>query len=58
MNGFQHSVDLVWWFEVVLLKGAFVLCLKDEYTDSIRLLSPKGLYVVSQAKLLEDPCQP
>jgi hypothetical protein len=33
--------------EVVLLKKAFVLCLKDEYTDSIRLPSLEGLYVVS-----------
>jgi hypothetical protein len=57
MNGFvnslQHSVDLLSLsllfsvFEVMLLKDAFVLCLKDEYTDSIRLLSPKGLHVVS-----------
>jgi hypothetical protein len=53
MNSFQHSVDLLSLsllfsgFEVMSLKNAFVLCLKDEYTDSIRLLSPKGLHVVS-----------
>jgi hypothetical protein len=29
-----------------LLKNTFVLCLNDEYTDSIRLLSPKGLRIV------------
>jgi hypothetical protein len=42
----------------MLLKKAFVLCLKDEYTDSIKLPSPKGLYVASKAQLLEDSCQP
>jgi hypothetical protein len=57
MNGFanslQHSVDLLSLsllfsgFEAMLLKKAFVLCLKDEYADSIKLLSPKGLHVVS-----------
>jgi hypothetical protein len=55
MNSFQHSVDLLSLslllsvFEVMLLKKAFVLCLKDEYTDSIKLLSPKGFYVVFEA---------
>ena len=33
-------------FDVILLKKAFVLCLNDEYADSIRLLSPKGLSIV------------
>jgi hypothetical protein len=33
-------------FEVMLLKKALVLCLNDEYTDSTRLLSPKGLYTI------------
>jgi hypothetical protein len=53
VNSFQHSVDLLSLslllsgFEVVLLKKALALCLKDEYTDSIKLLSPKGLHVVS-----------
>jgi hypothetical protein len=53
MNSFQHSIDLLnlsllfSGFEVMLLKKALVLCLKDEYTDSIKLLSPKGLHVVS-----------
>jgi hypothetical protein len=62
MNSFQHSVDLLnlsllfSGFEVMLLKKAFVLCLKDEYTDSIRLLSPKGLHVVFEAQLLKDTC--
>jgi hypothetical protein len=37
----------------MLLKDAFVLCLKDEYADSIRLLSSKGLHVVFEAQLLE-----
>jgi hypothetical protein len=62
VNSFQHSVDLLSLsllfsgFEVMLLKKAFVLCLKDEYTDSIKLLSPKGLHVVFEAQLLEDTC--
>jgi hypothetical protein len=53
MNSFHHNVDLLSLsllfgvFEVMLLKNALVLCLKDEYTDSIKLLSPKGLHVVS-----------
>jgi hypothetical protein len=42
----------------MLLKNAFVLRLKDEYIDSIRLLSPKGLHVIFEAQLLKDPCQP
>jgi hypothetical protein len=64
VNSFQHSVDLLSLsllfsgFEVMLLKNAFVLCLKDEYTDSIRLLSPKGLHVVFEAQLLERTCWP
>jgi len=64
MNSSQHSIDLLnlsplfSGFEVMLLKNAFVLCLKDEYTDSIRLLSPKGLHPIPQAKLLEDSSQP
>jgi len=49
---FQHAIDLLYlslllsWFDVILLKKAFVLCLNDEYTDSIRLLSTKGLSIV------------
>jgi hypothetical protein len=45
MNRLRHSVDLLnplllfGEFEVMLLKKALVLCLKDEYTDSIKLLS-------------------
>jgi hypothetical protein len=64
MNSSQHSIDLLnlsllfSGFEVTLLKKAFVLCLKDEYTDSTKLLSPKGLHVVSQAELLENFPQP
>jgi hypothetical protein len=64
MNSSQHSIDLLnlsllfSGFEVMLLKKAFVLCLKDEYTDSTRLLSPKGLHVVFEAKLLENSSQP
>jgi hypothetical protein len=62
VNGFQHSVDLLnlsllfSGFEVMLLKNSFVLCLKDEYTDTIRLLSSKGLHVVFEAQLLEYSC--
>ena len=33
-------------FDVMLLENAFVLCLNDEYTDSIRLLSPKGFGII------------
>jgi hypothetical protein len=64
MNSSQHSIDLLnlsllfSGFEVMSLKKAFVLCLKDEYTDSTRLLSPKGLHAVFEAKLLEDSPQP
>ena len=49
---FQHAIDLLnlsllfIGFDVMLLKNIFVLCLNDEYTDSIRLLSPKGFGVV------------
>jgi len=49
---FQHAIDLLnlslllIGFDVILLKNTFVLCLNDEYTDSIRLLSPKGFGVV------------
>ena len=49
---FQHAIDLLnlsllfIGFDVMLLKNTFVLCLNDEYTDSIRLLSPKGLRIV------------
>jgi len=49
---FQHAIDLLnlsllfIGFDVILLKNTFVLCLNDEYTDSIRLLSPKGLSIV------------
>jgi hypothetical protein len=64
MNNLQRSVDLLnlsplfRGFELMLLKNALILCLKDEYTDSIRLLSPKGLHFVSKAKLLEGVPQP
>jgi hypothetical protein len=64
MNSSQHSIDLLnlsllfSGFEVMLLKKAFALCLKDECTDSTRLLSPKGLHVISKAQILKDPCQP
>jgi hypothetical protein len=64
MNSSQHSIDLLnlsllfSGFEVMLLKKAFVLCLKDEYTDSIKLLSPKGLHVISKAQILKDAPQP
>ena len=60
MNSFQHSIDLLnlsllfSGVEVMLLKNTLVLCLKDEYTDSIKLLSPKGLHVISKAQILED----
>ena len=60
MNSSQHSIDLLnlsllfSGFEVMLLKKALALRLKDEYTDSIKLLSPKGLHVVFEAELLED----
>jgi hypothetical protein len=49
---FQHAIDLLnlslllSGFDVILLKNILVLCLNDEYTDSIRLLSPKGLRIV------------
>jgi len=49
---FQHAIDLLYLsllfigFDVILLKNTFVLCLNDEYTDSIRLLSPKGLRII------------
>jgi hypothetical protein len=49
---FQHAIDLLnlslllSGFDVMLLKNTFVLCLNDEYADSIRLLSPKGLRIV------------
>jgi hypothetical protein len=52
MVGFQQNMGLPGFslmflgFEVMLLEKALVLCLKDEYTDSTRLLSPKGLLVV------------
>jgi hypothetical protein len=42
----------------MLLKNALVLCLKVEYTDSIKLLSRKGLHLISQAELLENSSQP
>jgi hypothetical protein len=54
MIRFQQRIDLpglsllFLGFEVMLLKNAFVLCLKDEYTDSTKLLSPKGFLVVSK----------
>ena len=43
---FQHSTALlhlrcVYGFTVILLKEVFVLCLKDEEADSIRLLGPR-----------------
>jgi hypothetical protein len=62
MIRFQQKIDLLGLsllfrgFEVVLLKKAFVLCLNDEYTDSTKLLSPKGLYVASKAQLLKGRC--
>ena len=51
ISRFQHSVDLLnlsllfSGFDVMLLR---ILCslLNDEYTDSTRLLSPKGLCIV------------
>jgi hypothetical protein len=64
MNSFQHSIDLLnlsplfRGFELMLLKKAFVLCLKDEYTDSTKLLPPKGLHPASQAELLKGAPQP
>jgi hypothetical protein len=42
---FQHAIDLLnlslllSGFDVMLLKKILVLCLNDEYIDSIRLLS-------------------
>jgi len=64
MNSSQHSIDLLnlsllfSGFEVMSLKDTFALCLKDEHTDSIKLLSPKGLHVISKAQILEDSPQP
>jgi len=52
ISRFQHSADLLnlslllSGFDVMLLKKILVLCLNDEYTDSIRLLSPKGLSII------------
>jgi hypothetical protein len=54
MNSFKHSVNLLnlplllSGFEVMLLRKALVLRLNEEHMDSTRLLSPKGLYVVSK----------
>jgi hypothetical protein len=59
MVRFQQSMDLLnlslmfLGFEVMLLKKALVLCLKDEYTDSTKLLSPKGLLVVLELEFFE-----
>jgi len=64
MNSSQHSIDLLNLslpfngFEVTLSKKALVLHLKDEYADSIKLLSPKGLHPIPQAKLLKGTPQP
>jgi hypothetical protein len=58
MIRFQQRIDLpglsllFLGFEVMLLKNALVLCLNDEYTDSTKLLSPKGFLVVSEVHLL------
>ena len=44
MNSSQHSIDLLnlslpsRGLDVMLLKNTFILCLKYEYTDSMRLL--------------------
>jgi len=49
---FQHAINLLnlslllIGFDVILLKNIFVLCLNGEYTDSIRLLSPKGFSII------------
>ena len=49
---FQHAIDLLYLsllfigFDVILLKKILVLCLNDEYADSIRLLSRKGLRII------------
>jgi hypothetical protein len=54
MNSFKHSANLLSLplllsgFEVMLLRKAFVLRLNEEHMDSTRLLSSKGLYVVSK----------
>ena len=49
MNNCQHIIglsNLLLLFNglAVLLKKAIVLCLNDEFTDSIRLISSKALY--------------
>jgi hypothetical protein len=60
MNRFQHNIDLLNLsllfngFEFMLLKNALVLCLNDEYTDSTKLLSPKGLHIIPKPQPLEN----
>ena len=45
---FQHAIDLLnlslllSGFDVILLKKAFVLCLNDEYADSINVCGANG----------------
>ena len=64
MVRFQQRIDLLnlslmfLGFGVMLLKKALVLCLKDEYTDSTKLLSPKGLLVVLKLEFFEGFSEP
>jgi len=64
MVRFQQKIDflnlslLFLGFGVMLLKKAFVLCLKEEYTDSTKLLSPKGFLVVLELGFFECFSEP
>jgi hypothetical protein len=64
MNSSQHDADLLnlplllSGLDVMSLKNALVLRLNDEYTDSMRLLSPKGFDIILQAESLKGFRQP